>query len=260
MAPRRGSRAPRRPHQAHRLPRDHQARHPRGHRAPPDRQHGPGKRPAGTAHPRPARRFRALARAVEKGASVALGRTRAVGRRAADRRARARDHRLPPESLFPRRRAVPHHRRRGEDPLQGRDPHALRNRRRGRGFPWQLHRRDLHRGPRGEEARAALPRSAVHHLDAPAGGRAQTRHVGLADDVRGAAPLRAGSDHLHAYRLGEPLAAGPGPVQGGGRNIRAGSTTRPRPRGRRRHTKPSARRTSTGSRSRVRLPKNASTN
>ena len=61
-----------------------------------------------------------LARAVEKGAAGTVGGPCAVGRRAADRRTRARDHRLPFDSLFPRRGAVLPRRRCGQDALQGR--------------------------------------------------------------------------------------------------------------------------------------------
>ena len=48
--------------------------------------------------------------------------------------------------------------------------------------------------PKPRKNRHTLPRASVHDLDAPAGGGPQTRNVGIADDVRGAAPLRAGFD------------------------------------------------------------------
>ena len=215
MAPDRSVGSPRRQDQAYRLPRNHQAGHPRSHRAAPHGQHGSGQRPAGAPHPRPSGRLRALARPLEEGASVALRRPRAERRRAAHRRARTRDHRLPFYALLPRRRPVPCRRRSRQNDLQGRALVALRDPRAGRGVPQHLHRRHLHRGQGRREARAALPGAAVHHLDAPAGGRPQAGHVRLADDVRRPAPLRAGSDHLHAYRLGEPLQTGARPVQGG---------------------------------------------
>ena len=215
MAPDRSVGSPRRPDQAHRLPRNHQAGDSGSHREAAHGQYGPGQRPAGTPHPRPAGRLRAVAGAVEEGTSGAVGRPRAVGRRAPDRGARARDHRLPLGSLFPCRGPVLRRRRPGEDALQGRTFVAFRNRGAGRNLPAKLHRRHIHGGQGRGETRTALPRAAVHHLDAPAGGGPQAGHVRIADDVRRAAPLRAGSDHLHAYRLGEPLAAGAGPVQGG---------------------------------------------
>ena len=251
MAPHRSVGAPRRPDQAHRLPRDHQAGDSGSHRETAHGQYGPGKRPAGAPHTRPAGRFRALARAVEKGASVALGRTRAGGGREADRRARARDHRFPLGRLFPRRGAVPRRRRPRKDALQGRTRIAFRNRGAGRGVFEKLHRRDLHGGEVRRETRPALPRTAVHHLDAPAGGRAQTGHVRIADDVRGAAPLRAGSYRWPSARRRSRSSSA--------RNTPAGSTTRPRPKAPRRLTRPSARRISSGSRSRARPPRRSST-
>ena len=163
MAPHRSVGAPRRPDQAHRLPRDHQTGDSGSHRETAHGQYGPGKRPAGAPHPRPAGRFRALARAVEKGASVALGRARAVGGRKADRRARARDHRFPLGRLFPRRGAVPRRQRPRKDALQGRTRIAFRNRGAGRGVFEKLHRRDLH----GGESPKRNPPSASPHRRSP---------------------------------------------------------------------------------------------
>ena len=215
MAPDRSVGAPRRPDQAHRLPRNHQAGDSRSHREPSHGQHGSGQCTAGTPYPRPPGRLRAFARAVEESAAVAFGRPRAERRRTADRRARARDHRLPLGTLFPRRGTVLRGQRPRKDHLQGRTPVALRNAGRGRGIPPQLHRRHIHRVESRRETRTTFPGTSVHDLDAPAGGGPQAGHVRFADDVRRPAPLRAGSHHLHAYRLRKPLATGTGPVQGG---------------------------------------------
>ena len=99
--------------------------------------------------------------------------------------------------------------------FKGGTVHPLRYPRGSRDFPAQLHRRPVHRRQSRGKTGTALPRASVHDLDAPAGGGPQTRNVGIADDVRGAAPLRAGFDYLHAYRLGKSLEAGDRPVQGG---------------------------------------------
>ncbi len=66
-----------------------------------------------------------------------------------------------------------------------------------------------------EKPAQRFPAPPVHDLHAPARGRPQAGHVRFADNVRRPAPLRAGSHHLHAYRLGKPLATGTGPVQRG---------------------------------------------
>ena len=158
MAPDRSVGSPRRPDQAHRLPRNHQAGDSGSHREAAHGQYGPGQRPAGTPHPRPAGRLRAVAGAVEEGTSGAVGRPRAVGRRAPDRGARARDHRLPLGSLFPCRGPVLRRRRPGEDALQGRTFVAFRNRGAGRNLPAKLHRRHIHGGQGRGETRTATPR------------------------------------------------------------------------------------------------------
>ncbi len=163
MAPDRSVGSPGRPHEAHRVPRNHQTCDPRGDRNAPHGQHGSGQRPAGAAHPRPLGRLRALARAVEEGASVALGGSRAVGRRAADRRTRTRDHRLRLGALLPRRGAVLPGERPREDALQGRALVAVRHAAAGRGVPARLHRRRLHGVEIRGETRAAPPGAAVHH-------------------------------------------------------------------------------------------------
>ena len=214
MAPDRRVGSPGRGDEADRLPRNYEAGHFGGYREPADGRHESGQRPAGAPRAGSSGRFRAVARAMEEGAAVAVGGPRAERCRAAARRARTRDHRLPVDPLFPRRGAVPCRRGQGSDALQGRAADALRIARGGRGVPPQLRRRDLHGGQGRGEARAALSRAALHDLHVAAGGGAQAGDVGFADHVRRAAPLRAGSHHLHAYRLGEPLDAGAGAVQG----------------------------------------------
>ena len=183
MAPDRSVGSPGRGDEADRLPRNYEAGHFGGYREPADGRHESGQRPAGAPRAGSSGRFRAVARAVEEGAAVAVG-------------------------------AVPCRRGQGSDALQGRAADALRVARGGRGVPPQLRRRDLHGGQGRGEARAALSRAALHDLHVAAGGGAQAGDVGFADHVRRAAPLRAGSHHLHAYRLGEPLDAGAGAVQG----------------------------------------------
>ncbi len=158
MAPDRSVGPPRRAHQAHRLPRNYQAGDPRRHRKTPHREHGSGQRPAGAPRARPAGRFRAVARAVEKGAAVALGRARAVGRRASARRARARNHRVQAVALLPRRGPVLRHGRHRKNALQSRASDPFRNGRGGRKFPPQLHRRRIHGiEMRGEAHRRSRP-------------------------------------------------------------------------------------------------------
>ena len=215
MAPDRSVGSPGRSDETHRLPRNHQTGHPRSDRETPHGGHEPRECPAGPSHPRPPRGLRALARALEEGAAVALGGPRAERGRAAARGARTRDHRFPLDPLFPRRGPVPCRGRSRQDALPRRALDAFRHARRGAALPRKLHGRRLHRGQGRGETRPPLPCAAFHHLHAATGGRAQARNVRVADHVGGAAPLRAGSDHLHAYRLGEPLATGAGPVQGG---------------------------------------------
>ena len=149
-----------------------------GYREPADGRHESGQRPAGAPRAGSSGRFRAVARAVEEGAAVAVGGSRAERRRAAARRARTRDHRLPVDPLFPRRGAVPCRAGQGSDALQGRAADALRVARGGRGVPPQLRRRDLHGGQGRGEARAALSRAALHDLHVAAGGGAQAGDVG----------------------------------------------------------------------------------
>ena len=111
-----------------------------------------------------------------------------------------------------------------------------------------------------EKPAQRFPAPPVHDLHAPARGGPQAGHVRFADNVRRPAPLRAGSHHLHAYRLGKPSQQALAQCKEEitrlyGENIRRGITTRPRPRVPRRRTKPSARRILTGSQSRAPRPK-----
>ena len=73
------------------LPRDHQGRRGRGLRPPAPAEHGPGQRPAGATHSRPAGGLQDQPAAVGEGAWPHLGRPRAVGGLAPGGRARAGD-------------------------------------------------------------------------------------------------------------------------------------------------------------------------
>ncbi len=189
MAPDRSVGSPGRQDETHRLPRNHQTRHPRSHREPAHGGHESGQRPAGAPHPRPSGGLRALAGAMEKGAAVALGRTRAVGGRAADRGARTRDHRIPVDPLLPGCGAVPCGRRSRQDAFQGGTHLALRDARGSRNVPARHDRRRVHGGQSRRKTGPALPCTAFHDLDSATGSRTQAGHVGLADHVGGAAPL-----------------------------------------------------------------------
>ena len=146
MAPDRSVGSPRRPDQAHRLPRDHQTGDPRGYRETAHGQHGPGERPAGAPHTRPTGRFRTVARTVEEGSPVVIGRPRAVGSRTPDRGTRTRDHRLPLDSLFPRRSTILRRRRPRKNALQSRALVAFRNRSAGGSIPEKLYRCNVYGG------------------------------------------------------------------------------------------------------------------
>ena len=70
-----------------------------------------------------------------------------------------------------------------------------------------------HRRAGGEEAKDALARGAIHHLDAAAGGGAQARHDGRSAPCAPHSSCTKGvdigarhgrSDHLHAHRLDQP--------------------------------------------------------
>ena len=72
----------------------------RGDRRPARDRHAARQRAAGAPDPRPARRLQNLAAAVGQGPRRPLGRARAVGRGAADRRPRARDQRVRPARVL----------------------------------------------------------------------------------------------------------------------------------------------------------------
>ena len=236
MAPARGARAQVRG-QAPRLPRDHQDRDPRGAREPARHRHGPG-RGAGDAPPgRSPLRLHGLAAALEEGQAEAQRRPRAVGRRAADRRARARAHALRARRLLePRRCDVgrratdrvpgePAHRRRqarrqrprlraGDRQAQGRRQAARRRRGRRalRGDREAARRGAAGQAGRGHQGRPEAlhraPLPAVHDVHAAAGGRAQAALRRAAHDARRAAPLRERLHHLHAHGLDDAVVAG----------------------------------------------------
>ena len=168
-----------------------------------------------------------LADPVEAGPARAVGRPRAVGRGAPDRRARARDRGVRPGRVLERRRPA-HAAGRRAAPFT-RPPHRgargqARDRARQEGRPARRPRptprptssaSERARLPRHEgraEGAQALAGAAVHDVDAAAGGRPQARVRRAQDDdarpapVRGHRPPRRGhgrTDHLHADRLGE---------------------------------------------------------
>ncbi len=80
-------------------------------------------------------------------------------------------------------------------PRRGRRPRAGRPPRRAA----------VHGHPGRGEALPAPAVRAVHHLDAPAGGRAQAALLVTADDAHRAAAVRERLHHLYAYRLGQPV-------------------------------------------------------
>ena len=73
MAPDRSVGSPGRGDEADRLPRNYEAGHFGGYREPADGRHESGQRPAGAPRAGSSGRFRAVARAVEEGAAVAVG-------------------------------------------------------------------------------------------------------------------------------------------------------------------------------------------
>ena len=158
-----------------------------------DEEPAPDRRRAGRRLSRPPRarlsgRLHALAGAVAQASRRALGRPRAVGGAAPGVRPRARNREIRrPRILVAGRdardaaqrdlRSAPGRRRRQENP-------APRHRlgRRSRAVQARPRKRGLHRQFGRGQARAAQPLSAVHDLDAAAGGEPQVR-------------LRAGTHH-----------------------------------------------------------------
>ena len=212
-------------------------------------------------------RLHPLAGAVAQAARQPQRRPRAVGRAAADLRARGRDRGVPRPRILDGRGRLHHARRRAvhraadasrrQEARPVRPPQrsrlAMRAKAARRGGP-------LHRRLGREEARQAQPARAVHHLDAAAGGIAQARLRRAADHAAGAAALRRRRDrrrdrrpdHLHAHRRRADGARGgrrdPRPRAGELRRAttcrRRRASTRPRSRTRRRRTRRSARPTS----------------
>ena len=144
----RGDRLPRRrdprrrsrQRQAGHVHRDHQGRDPRGVRAPPRDQPPARRGAAGAADPRSARRLPDLPDPVEEGPARTLGRPRAVGRPAPDRRSGAGDPRVHARRVLERRRS-PHARRTPRIPssrASSRSPRASsRPRRTRRASTWR---------------------------------------------------------------------------------------------------------------------------
>ena len=220
---------------SHYLQRDHRAR--RQGRLRASRQDRPqeGRRPAGAARARPPRRVQPLAALVGQGSARPLRGTRAVGRRAPDRRPRARDRSVRAARILvaprapgceasagvhgdaarDRRRAC-----RGAARRQGRDAarrsdHACRH-----GGSRQC---SLDRAQRQSWRASSQPRATLHHVHAAARGGAQARpqrqdhHAHRPAALRGRGPSRRGpgrAHHLYANRLGEHRRAGPARAAG----------------------------------------------
>jgi len=237
LAHRRDPRPRPRDHQPGHLRRDHRVRDPGRLRGPAPAQHRTGRCPAGPPRRRSDRGLPPVTGVVAHGLLGHLGRPRAVGRAADDRRPRGRDPRLRargvlvlPRQLRPRRR------RRARDPRQpvrgrgsaavlaegprgqvrGPARQAVGGALRARGHaPRRPGPRARLHGRRGPPHRGPpQPQAAVQDLDA-AGRGVQVRLLGPADHggraavVRGHQPRRrAGrADHLHAYRLAQPVGA-----------------------------------------------------
>ena len=228
----------------------------------PDRS-GAGRRLSRPPRARLSRRLHPLARALAQAAGSALGRPRPIGGASPRLRPRTRDRDLQAARILVadrdarhqgrrRVRRAPRRRGRQED-----HPPRHRQRRGGRGLQARSGACDLLGGEHRGEARQAPPLPAVHHLDPAAGGLAQARPRAGADHADRAAALRGRRDrrrdgrshHLYANRRRRHGAGGragrpPGDRQGIRRPLRAGRAAqvhRPRPRTRRRPTRPSAR-------------------
>ena len=220
--------------QADGLPRDHPAGHPGRGGQPARHRPRPGRRPGGPAHPRPAVRLRGLARCCGRRScrGSSAGRVQSVATRIVVERERPADG-VPVRRVLGHRGVCSRSRTRrparrpvapspprwspstatGSPPASDFDPDhrpgpqrracTSTSRRPRAGRPAAERRLPGHPG-RGE----ALPPPAVravHHLDAPAGGRPQAAVLGRADDAHRAAAVRERLHHLHAYRLGEPV-------------------------------------------------------
>lgn len=264
MAPDRSVGAPRRPDQAHRLPRNHQAGDSRSHREPPHGQHGSGQCTAGTPYPRPPGRLRAFSRAVEESAAVAFGRPRAERRRTADRRARTRDHRLPLGTLFPRRGAVLRSQRPRKTIFKAELPSRFETQAEAEAFlrscigatftVSKAEEKPAQRFPAPPFTTSTLQQEAGRKL-----GMSVSQTMSVAQHLyeQGLITyMRTDSVNLSQQALTQCKEE---ITKLYGENIRRGITIRPRPREPRRRTRPSARRISTASRSKAPRPKRNST-
>ena len=207
---------------AHGLPRDHEGRdQPRARRDARDRR-ASCRRAGDAPHPRPPLRLRGLARSLEEDHPRALGGTRAVGRDAARRRARARadgvqrrklvGHRCHLRSgVVPRaprltRRQAPRARARLRQRRQAEDRRRAAARRGRCARPRAAARAVVvQRHPRRAEAVLAPAEPAVHDVDAAAGGEPQAPLLRADDDAHRAAPVRERLHHLHAHRLDDAV-------------------------------------------------------
>ena len=167
----------------------HAIAHPRDARHAADRRlpGAPGARLPGRLHP--------FARAVAQAAGQPQRRARAIGRAAADLRARGGDRGVPRPRVLDRRGPLHHAAGRAlhrpADP--SRRPQARTIRPAGRGLgdcaprrPW---RRASSASSRSRSGASGATRRALHHLDLAAGGLAQARPRRAADHARRAAAL-----------------------------------------------------------------------
>ena len=230
MAPPRGVEPPG-PGPADGVPRDHPRRHRAGDRRAPRARPAPGRRAGDAPHPRPPLRLRDEPGPVEEGGAEAVGRSGPERGHPSRRRTGAGQDALPASLVLGRRGHLRAGRRSGRRCCGSnlrRDPR--RPRRQPPGDRARLRRdRGAHprrrRARRGRRSRAggrprrggagrpfgraqALPPPAsgsVHHLDAPAGGRAQARHGRQAGHGHRSAAVRERLHHLHADRLDDAL-------------------------------------------------------
>ena len=204
------------------VPRGHRERGQRG--AQPSARARPGAGGCLSRAPR-ARlpgRLHALAGAVAQAAGRPLRRPGAVGRAPPDLRTRGGDRDLQAAGILVDRGRVPD-RAQGAgggpaDPSERHQAGALRHPRRGGGEGGAGRDRASRLRRRGgrEEAGPAQPATALHHLDAAAGGLAQARLQRVPDDAHRPASVRRGRprrrdrrpDHLYADRQHQPRQRG----------------------------------------------------
>ena len=216
-------RGPRR-REARDLHRDHPRRHPGRLRAPPDDRHGAVRRPGGPPDPRPLGRLQDLAAPVEAGPArpvrrAASSRSPSGSSWSASARSRRSFRSSTGASTSGSPRRTPSSRSSHGSPRSPKASwppvptrRACSSATEGDAAQHAERLRDgvLPRHRRREEGAEALPGAAVHHLDAPAGGRAQARLQRPQDDdarpaaLRGDRPAGRGNvrpHHVHANGL-----------------------------------------------------------